>query len=112
MTDKQLKSILDYFRYPDSIDGYTLYIKEDVTINVNTLYKNGYLIHMNPLADGTLFYITVKNDINTSDKIYEEHILGKEDIFNEFRDHIRKLKAEEIEYKKQEFNKLIGFDGE
>lgn len=110
MTDKQLKSILDYFRYPDSIDSY-IYL-ENGERDCNILYKNGYLMHMNPLADGTLFYITVKNDINISDKIYKEHILGKEDIFNEFRDHIRKLKAEEIEYKKYEFNKLIGFDGE
>lgn len=109
MTDKQLKLILDYFRYPDSIDGYTFLGIELASI---TLYKNEYLIHMNPYEDGTFFYITVKNNINTSDTIYEEHILGKEDIFNEFRDHIRKLKAEEIEYKKQEFNKLIGFDGE
>ena len=27
MTDKQLKSILDYFRYPDSIDGY-IYLEQ------------------------------------------------------------------------------------
>jgi hypothetical protein len=110
MTDKQLKSILDYFKHSDIVDYHEGETYTSISC-VKDEYDLSMYIHYNTHVGFAVRY-RYNDDFIKYDNVYELNKIEITDYIKLFISYIKKSYAEENNYRKQEFNKLIGFDGE
>ena len=112
MTDKQIKSILDYFKHSDIVD----YHESDGWMRGGlSCVKDEYHLSMCIYDDvhvGFDVRYRYNDDFIKYDSIYEIDKIEMTDYIKLFISYIKDFYTEENNYKKQEFNKLIRFDGE